>query len=166
MIIELAVFVLSLHLQSQCKNNYDSLNTALHTGANAICVSGSDVYIAGEIFNGSVVSAAYWLNGVPVNMTVSSTDNTLARSILVAGSDVYVCGDQSINIETTVAIYWENGIPIALAGPAGNSDAFSIFVNGSDLYLTGFNNNFGCYWKNGTQITLSPNSIALSIYVR
>ena len=47
----------------------------------------SDVYVAGDEFNGSHTVAKYWKNGVPVLLTDGSKD-AFASSVFVSGYDV------------------------------------------------------------------------------
>ncbi|HUZ57631.1 MAG TPA: hypothetical protein VMU83_02505 [Hanamia sp.] len=122
----------------------------------------ADVYVAGN-----VGGAVYWKNGVMVRLA----DSASANSIFVSGNDVYVAG--SINDSV---VYWKNGIATYL-GASGA--ATSIFVSGSDVYLAASVDNSGkpfinqynrltyhpTYWKNSTQVTLSNDGTARSIFV-
>jgi len=57
--------------------------------ANAIVVSGNDVYVAGSANN----NAVYWKNGTPHILAYSnSLFYCVANSIAVSGNDVYVAG--------------------------------------------------------------------------
>ncbi|HSZ86657.1 MAG TPA: hypothetical protein VK787_11540, partial [Puia sp.] len=65
----------------------------------SICVSGSDVYVAGaEYADGYQTSVAkYWKNGIPVILSSGST-LAIPQAIAVSGNDVYVVGiEQFVN---------------------------------------------------------------------
>src|ERR1700744_6132900 len=74
--------------------------------ANAIAVSGSDVYVAGYESNGARMVAKYWKNGVATALSdtqLNATDNAIA----VVGSTVYVAGWVIFDGVKT-AVLWEN----------------------------------------------------------
>ena len=53
--------------------------------ANAIAVSGSNVYVAGFAYNSSTESAAYWVNGTPqILPSPSGTTSAVANAIAVS----------------------------------------------------------------------------------
>lgn len=146
--------------------------------ANAIAVSGNDVYVAGVEGNGVQDVAKYWKNGVAVELT-DGTNRGFANSIYVSGSDVYVAGGEQAPI--TVAKYWKNGNPVTLPDLGEGSLANSIFVSGSDVYLAGWvfkttqldpthllKTDVAAFWKNGVLTTLGDGltlTVAQSIFV-
>lgn len=105
-----------------------------------------DLYIVGLT---SSNTAAYWKNGVLVNMP----SNCLrAYSIYVSGTDVYVAG---VSTNATPA-YWKNGTIVDLPITSGYNEgsARSIVVSGSDVYVGGWDQVNGSSslpkcWKNG-----------------
>ncbi len=98
-----------------------------------VFVTGSDVYVSGEIINDfSNGGAVYWKNGTVVNLTPNPpppVDNYPARanSIYVAGSNVYAAGFV-YNGTTDAAVYWKNGVETPLTNGTNNAIATSIFV--------------------------------------
>jgi hypothetical protein len=115
------------------------------SSANAITVSGTDVYIAGYIRAQDGYEAVYWKNGAVVKLAVDP-QYANAYSIAVQGTDVYVAGN--VNQRGT---YWKNGVLTTLSNGIINSMMFI----GNDLYFTGTDNGRACYWKNGTKTQLS-----------
>lgn len=159
--------------------------------ADAIFVSGSDVYVAGcddrtlspsaPWSQGAV--ATLWKNGVAMTLP-DDGKGSMATSIFVVGSDVYAAGYVLETKETgpvsnllyTVAVYWKNGVRVALTDGVRSSDATSIFVSGNDVYVAGNlyaygvtppTNNQAMYWKNGNPVMLVTvgGSVGQSIYV-
>ena len=84
--------------------------------ANSIYISGSDVYVAGFIFNSG---ATLWKNSVMQRLS----DEASANSVYVADSDVYVAGYN----ENSAAL-WKNGILQHLTCKSTNAIAFCVFV--------------------------------------
>jgi hypothetical protein len=147
--------------------------------ANAIAVSGNDVYVAGIEGNGVQDVAKYWKNGVAVELT-DPTNRGFANSIFVSGSDVYVAGGEQV-IPTTIAKYWKNGNPVSLPDLGKGALANSIFVSGADVYVAGWvfkttqldpthfrKTDVAAFWKNGVLTTLADGltlTVAQSIFV-
>jgi hypothetical protein len=127
--------------------------------ANAIAVSGSDVYVAGYEKNAGKEVACYWKNGVKTALTSGATDAT-AESIVVSGSDVYVAGYEQNAAGKGIACYWKNGVKTTLTSGAADAWAHSVVVSGSDVYVAVFENNpahwqVAYYWKSGIKTALS-----------
>lgn len=121
--------------------------------------SGTNVYIAGSYFNGSVNIPCYWKNGVKTDLP--STGSATASSIFISGSDVYVAGSYS-DSGNSVACYWKNGAKIDLNATYAKAEANAIFVKDNDVYVAGLSWNStnpnpfsrACYWKNGVKTDL------------
>lgn len=147
----------------------------------SICLSGTDVYVAGFKSNAnSLVAGVYWKNGQEVSLT-DGTYSSQANSIIVQGSDVFVAGIEYSGLpnNTTinhngVAKYWKNGVGFSLTDGKYQAYATSIFVVGNDIYVAGNTSetanglNIAKYWKNGVAVTLTDGTtytIARSIFV-
>ena len=147
--------------------------------ADAIAISGDDIYIAGVVARKDTVSIAiYWKNGVmdtlaDVQWLVSGFPvNTSASAIAVSGSDVYVGGRQE-TVHGGIkhgAILWRNGVPTAFDGPGGS--VTSLFLSNGNLYSAGYfvdsTASFAGYYKNGILTRLtdgSKDAATNSIYV-
>jgi hypothetical protein len=127
-------------------------DSTVFSDANAITISGNDVYIAGF----GPDSPAYWKNGSIVNFP--TTGYSEIYGIAVSGSDVYISGLSS-NSNSEVATCWKNGVRDTLTASPVNSMAISVAVNGNDVYVAGstagFLVNTAVYWKNGGQFNLT-----------
>ena len=132
--------------------------STLDSEADAIAVSGSDIYVIGKIHVGTSYTSGYWKNGV-FSALASGGSNALA--IVVNGSDVYIAGNVGNN-----AAYWKNGTLNLIARQDSNTfyQANSIAVNGNDVYLAGFSGNAitggtkAIVWKNGVVAALPDNN--------
>jgi uncharacterized membrane protein len=139
-------------------------NNTKYAAANAIVANGSDIYIAGSIYN----QAAYWKNGVAVILPANGATMAAAMAICLQGTDVYVAGWES-NPDLhnfTQAVYWKNGVEASL--PLNNlqdGSASGIAVNGSDIYITGCIGDSNGYWRNGTVTPLPHCILATGISV-
>ena len=132
--------------------------------ANAIALSGSDVYVAGTAWNGTTQTAVYWLNnGAATTLSPpSSTTFSTASAIVVSGSNVYVAGYEETGAGNGNAVLWVNGTATTLSPPSGMAyaGAFAITVSGGNVYVAGtaWNNNndeSAALWVNGVA-TLLP----------
>ncbi len=134
----------------------------------SVYVSGSDVYVCGNIQNTSTgkFTVAYWKNGSEVDLAKGSAFVTLATSICVSGNDVYVSGNDS----TLLLKYWKNGNSVNLLNqnfPYATTSA--IYVSGSNVYVTGFYYtsfilpSVGDYWKNGIEVKLNTTNTGTGI---
>ncbi len=130
------------------------------TSANAIAMSGSDVYIVGSSRNSAGVSqAVYWKNGTLFQLPgIDPAQHSGAGDIAISGTDVYISGYSVNAAGDQTAVYWKNGVRIGLS--AAKSGAHCITVSHGDVYVGGFLLNGlllePVYWKNGTLITLPP----------
>ncbi len=127
-------------------------------GANAMFISGTDVYFAGQ--DGQ--KAVYWKNGVE-NFLPMNSNVAYAGAMAISGTDVYFAG-----VDFRSAVYWKNGVETTLPLASGSSTSSSIAgiaVVGSDVYIAGneanvnwsngaFSANVAEYWKNGVVHTL------------
>jgi len=132
--------------------------------ANAIAVSGNDVYAAGSVSNdnASFPMAVYWKNGLLVKLS-DNLPHSSANAIAVIGNDVYVAG--SVNY---VATMWKNGVATRL-DPGNISEAFGLAVSGGDVYVSGYVYQGGTgstptYWKNGVEHNLNIDNDASVAY--
>ncbi|HTH57065.1 MAG TPA: hypothetical protein VL728_13540 [Cyclobacteriaceae bacterium] len=132
--------------------------------ANAIAVSGTDVYLAGYLSEGdaSHTKAVIWKNGIITELTSGQVD-AQANSIFVSGSDVHVGGH-----EGNVAMTWKNGSPTNLSDGSGSAEVKSIVVKEGDVYAAGYEGSSPRLWKNGVLQKLSDsnlNGAAVSVAV-
>lgn len=116
-----------------------SASDATYDDANAIFVSGNDVYVAGSSDDGT---AKYWKNGTAVAIAsgIIGNNNSGAEllGIYATGNDVYVGGREysrelspNNNITKTTVSYWKNGIRTVLKTVTAEDDevyASSMFV--------------------------------------
>ncbi len=162
------------------KNN---VATALTDGtkeafANAVVVSGKDVYVVGYEAIASVKHVVkVWKNGIVINNLTDGTQYANAEGIAVSGNDVYVAGFEDDANYKRVAKVWKNGIATALpiSAAATSSSAHAVVVSGSDVYVAGAetidvlaSKYIAKYWKNGIPIALTDgttNSYVSSIAV-
>jgi hypothetical protein len=130
--------------------------------ANAIAVSGSDVYVAGSASNGTGQTAAYWANGAVITLSSSGMSYSAANAIAVSGSNVYVAGYEENIAGNGNAVLWVNGTATTLSPPSGMaySDAAAIAVSGGNVYVAGTawntdSDESAALWVNGAA-TLLP----------
>ena len=130
--------------------------------ANAIALSGSDVYVAGTAWNGTNQVAVYWLNNGAATTLPSTSTFATASSIAVSGNNVYVAGFEETGPGNGNALLWVNGTATTLSPPSGMaySDASAITVSGGNVYVAGTawntgNDESAALWVNGAA-TLLP----------
>ncbi len=140
--------------------------------ANAVFVSGNDVYVGGsEVSIGPVGFIRYakiWKNGVA---TMVGNDLSEIYSIFVSGNDVYAAGYESVGTANAATI-WKNGVATHISNGINNATATSVFVHGTDVYIAGTDGFGSKIWKNGIASAINgidaPNAIYISgsdIYV-
>jgi hypothetical protein len=123
--------------------------------ANAVTVSGSDVYVAGDVPEAGQIEAVYWKNGSINNLAVGS-----ARAIATNGTDVYVAGRTYGSNGVIDAVCWKNNSAINL----GPGEAVAVTLSGNDVYVAGYTLDANqaeqaTYWKNGQPTVLGPGNI-------
>ncbi len=132
--------------------------------ANAITLSGSDIYVAGYESNGKHLVAKLWKNGTAVLLSDTAM-NAAANAISIVGSDIYVAGWISLGAVNAAAL-WKNGGLTLLTAAGHDGEANALFANGNDIYVAGYDSTAGqataCYWKNNA-ITLLPDSLAYAV---
>ena len=147
--------------------------TTKESEANAVTVSGDDVYVGGywseTIDHVRYTYATIWKNGVEEKIGETGFSNI--RALYVSGNDVYAGGAEGIQLGRGYSNYpvvWKNGVAQKLAE---KGEVYSIFVSNGDVYAVG--NVFGennvmlaTMWKNGVAQTISENyTQAHSVYV-
>lgn len=134
-------------------------NQSPNVQAASIAISGSDVYVAGNI-QSSAPQAVYWKNAAQIPLANANFKGTYAGSIAVSGSNVYVAG----NTDNDALGYWTNETPTVF-GYTSATQPTQIAVNGTDVYVVGDSTEyaasggppfFATYWKNGTLTRLTP----------
>ncbi len=111
--------------------------------ANAIAVSGGNVYVAGSASSSAGIgTAVLWVNGTATTLSPpSGMTGSVANAIVVSGGDVYAVGTAwSSDIEKWAA-YWVNGAATLLPRPGGltvDYYANGIVVSGGDVYVSGY----------------------------
>ena len=114
-----------------------------------ICSSGTDVYIAGVLYDSvsKKNQAIYWKNAVPVKIQAADENNSYASGIVAAGNDVYISGEASSS-SGDYAVYWKNGIEHRITNGSFPAAANAIALSGADIYTAGMENFLPTYWKN------------------
>ena len=130
---------------------------------NSLVVSGSDLYLAGNIFPATGYAPGYWLNGtwkalpIPLGSQVA-----YLNSLAVSGADVYAAGWKGV--PGVAPGYWLNGTWVDLPLPSGSTGGMveSLVVSGSDVYASGFVTPPAAYlggspgyWLNGSWVGLA-----------
>gem|GEM_PF-651864 len=139
-------------------------------GANAVFVSGSDVYVAGyDSDEDRNWVATVWKNGVAQRIG-NNKYHSEASSVFVSDKDVYAAGHEYNAEGNTVAMLWKNGKAKKLSDGKNYATANSVYVSGKDVYVAGHITNednlwVATVWKNGVAQHLSSRSEAFSVYV-
>ena len=132
------------------------------SNANAVFVSGSDVYVGGRIN----LVAKMWKNTVSTSLSNGTLFNTVS-AVCVGGSDVYAAGFEMLTPGgISVAKYWKNGTAQNLTDATNAATVNSMFLFGSDLFICGIDGGVIKIWKNGvpTIITTTPD-VTNAIYL-
>jgi hypothetical protein len=114
--------------------------------ARSVVVKGNDVYVSGDIENGTTGRAVLWKNGV---LTVFPETEWPGR-LFLAGNDIYMAGGSGA--------YWKNDVKVTVDPRAQTP---GMYVNGTDVYLSGRLDGVNGYWKNGafTAVPTAANSV-------
>lgn len=128
---------------------------AVSTAADAIVVSGNDVYIGGSQAsnfysppNGSII----WKNGIP---NTFGGPTASINGLFLSGGNLYSAGPDR-DSTGNFAGYYKNGSLIKLFSFGSTYD---IYVSGNDVYTAGITGGGkAAYWKNGVLNQLSTKS--------
>ena len=120
-------------------NTWMALGTGADSGAGAIAVSGSDVYVAGDFTSAAGVAANYiakW-DGSAWSALGTGT-NSEVWAIAASGSDVYVGGPftSAGGVAANNIAKWDGSAWSAL-GTGTNNIVCAIAISGSDVYVGG-----------------------------
>ncbi|QEC40954.1 IPT/TIG domain-containing protein [Pseudobacter ginsenosidimutans] len=149
----------------ECKNGIIPANTIpnndKHCFANAVFVSGADVYEAGSQNNPTtgLAMASIWKNGTATTLTSGTVSVGVATAVFVVGNDIYVAGYEQEDYYgggSQFAKYWKNGVPVKLSNVSSGATGITVF--GNDVYVSGWEHNgtyiVSKYWKNGVAVNL------------
>lgn len=126
--------------------DYEGVTTDPTTGAeaNSVAISGSDVYVAGLIYNTGtrLYEGCVWKNGVrsPLDNSMGPNGTTYINGIYVDGSDVYVVGGADVNDgHPYVPVVWKNGTYLMSIdiGSFSIGTTYGIKVVNGDVYISG-----------------------------
>ena len=123
--------------------------------AKSVFVSGSDIYVVGQVYGNSYSIATLWKNGEQQNLYEGECFPS-ANSVFVSGNDVYVAGEKEGS-----PTLWENGIAQKLAD---FGYAYSVYVADNDVYVVGQTLSGSKLWVNGIEREIERMS-ARSIFV-
>jgi hypothetical protein len=148
---------LHIAMYNKNENSFVLDSSYIDNTCRAICSSGSDVYIAGNLHNGNAYLPVYWKNGAMVKISIngeSQISSFYATGIAVSGNDVYISGFENMGL-MSYAIYWKNGVKHRVSDGSLYSGGWAIAVSGSDVYVAGTANYLPVYWKNDVLHNLS-----------
>lgn len=148
-----------------------------NTVADAVTVSGNDVYACGTTTIGDTAAVAVlWKNGVATLLHSGQMNNGFATALSVQGNDVYVVFNEMDPVTAMlVPKLWKNGSITPLTTNAGvrNGTATGLFVSGTDVYIVfnedGTDTIIPKLWHNGTVTALtdgSTDAYAYSVFVK
>ena len=151
-------------------------NNDKHCFANAVFLSGSDLYVVGyqQSPTTALPMATIWKNGTPTTLTAGTVSVGVLNAVFVAENDVYVAGyeqEDYYHVGPSFAKYWKNGVAVKLSTVSSGATGIAVF--GNDVYVSGWENNgsynVAKYWKNGIPVNLGNavlNSSGNAIVVR
>lgn len=101
---------------------------------NSLAVNGDSLYAAG-FFGSPYYDAAYWQNGLPVNLPAPNAPNPIntgnvtsyASSLVTHGKDIYIAGGTNNANGNYQALLWKNGQAIVLKN---GSDSTGMYTSG------------------------------------
>ena len=98
----------------------------------SIAVSGSDVYVVGQMMFGGNFAPILWKNG---NLT-RLADKGVARSVAISEGNVYVAGwEWRHDWEYPRAMLWKNGLGVPISDGTKTGDAVSVAVSANEVYV-------------------------------
>jgi len=159
-----------------------SPNTFCGAEAYSIFVSGTEIYVAGQISYENAQStifdcAAYWKDdGSTIEAFIledgpANNSESIANDIYISGTDVYVAGyinSGSINNAILWTISNSTITPTTLENKYGqtnyDAEAFAVYVDGTDIYAAGQGKTEtgarkAMYWKNGARTIIGPDGL-------
>ncbi|WP_421943150.1 hypothetical protein [Pedobacter sp.] len=143
------------------KNGVPTVITDVHdnsaiNNANAIYVSGNDIYITGQSTKyPGIEVASYWKNGTRSDLTFTHTTQwSMGKDIKFVNNTLYAGGYayDAANL-VSQAMIWKNGMGQSLP-TIGDASVEDLAIIENDVYASGwFKRNRGaikeaCYWKN------------------
>jgi hypothetical protein len=137
----------------------DLTNRTTGSNANAVYVSGSDVYVGGR----ENMVAKIWKNGVATSLSNGTLFNMIT-TLYVNGTDVYAGGYEMLSPGgISIAKYWKNGVATNLSNGITSATTNSIFVFGTDVFVCGMNDGNITIWKNGVPTVSSVTPSATNV---
>ena len=136
----------------------------------AIAVSGTDVYVTGNI---GARTIRYWKNNSHTDITVPAGREIYSTGIAVENNDVYIAGWESTGT-VLIAKYWKNGNEVVLGDGVRHSYTSGIAVKDGKVYVAGnqvaANTTFPYYatlWEDGVaKVIGTRNSRATAVVVK
>jgi hypothetical protein len=135
--------------------------------ANAINLSGNDIYVAGyRIKSTSESQAGYWKNGTFTALFSERYKQAECRDIAVINNTVYAVGYADIGVGSPqlAGIFWKNGDSTILKKD-GYTMLNALKVMDNNVYIAGTNFPNGAYWTNGEMHDLGQHTDALDVDV-
>lgn len=128
-----------------------------------LAVSGSDVYVSGNLSADGVNYGGYWKNGVFTRLEVDGND-VAVKAMAVSGNDVCIAGDYTDGAGNK-SFLWKNG-EVTVIEPEGGSagyyvEIYDVAVHNGKAFVSGIEGNYAerkgdaCYWVDGvTKVTV------------